>query len=130
LSISLSSPLRKRHFLLDSKFPDRLLQAGYQRTIDFIHFLFENYSKRGITEETDRVFAIFGLEARIATTLKCERRFGNFEDFLHRNLLWQPSGGEKMKRIDYGGLKVPSWSWMAYNGGIQFLNIPFSLVEG
>ena len=40
----------------------------------------------------------------------------------------RPAGGE-IKRIDYGDLKVPSWSWMAYNGGIQFLDIPFSLVE-
>ncbi len=30
-----------------------------------------------------------------------------------------------MKRIEYGG-KVPSWSWMAYEGGIQFTEDKFS----
>jgi hypothetical protein len=27
-----------------------------------------------------------------------------------------------MTRIDYSSKKVPSWSWMAYNGGIKFID--------
>ena len=33
-----------------------------------------------------------------------------------------------MEEIAYNNRHVPSWSWMAYNGGIQFLEIPFSEV--
>jgi hypothetical protein len=115
----------KRYFLLDAEFPGRLLQSGYRRTVNFIHFLFENYSKRDLTYTTDRVAAISALEARIGRTLKCEKRCGVFEHFLHRTLLWQSSGKEKMERIDYKNQDVPSWSWMAYNGGFKFVDIPF-----
>lgn len=65
-----------------------------------------------------------GLEARIAGALRCESRYGVFQNHLHRNLLWQASHG-KMGRIAYdSNHQVPSWSWMAYSGGIQFLDIP------
>jgi len=30
-----------------------------------------------------------------------------------------------MERIDYKIQDVPSWSWMAYNGGLKFVDIPF-----
>ena len=72
--------------MLDPNFPNRLLESGHQRTIEFIHFLFEDYSKRDLTEKTDRVVATSGLEARIARALKCQSRYGVFERYLHRNL--------------------------------------------
>src|SRR4051794_39540030 len=109
--------------MLDPDFPNRLLKSGYQRTMEFIHFLFENYSKRWLTVKTDRCVAASGLEARIARTLDCKSRRGIFETFLHRNLLWQASD-IKMEKIVYEARHVPSWSWMAYNGGIQFIKIP------
>jgi len=124
----LESSLRKKFFLLDPNFPDRLLELGDQRITEFIHFLSESYSKRGLTVETDRCVAISGLEARIADTLGCESRYGIFQRYLHRNLLWQPSD-KKMKRIEYKSQNVPSWSWMAYNGGIQFMDIPSGKVD-
>jgi hypothetical protein len=38
-----------------------------------------------------------------------------------------------MERInpprDPPGWKVPLWSWMAYKGGISYMNIPFEAVE-
>ena len=114
--------------MLDPNFPNRLLDSGYQRTMEFIHFLFEDYSKRDLTKKTDRAIAISGLEASIARTLRCQSRYGIFERYLHRNLLWQASDN-KMERIMYKNQKVPSWSWMAYNGGIQFMDIPFGTVD-
>jgi len=68
--------------------------------MEFIHFLFEDYSKRDLTEKTDRAVAAYGLEARIARTLTCQSRYGIFERYLHRNLLWQASDN-KMERIKY-----------------------------
>lgn len=66
-----------------------------------------------------------GLQARIAQAIPCEGRYGTFQKYLHRNLLWHASDA-KLKKIEYKS-HVPSWSWMAYDGGIRFLGeeIPF-----
>jgi hypothetical protein len=114
--------------MLDPNFPNRLLRSGHYRTIEFIHFLFEEYSKRGLTKETDRLVAISGLEARIAGTRGCQSRYGVLQRYLHRNLLWLASD-RKLKRIAYERQCVPSWSWMAYNGDIQFFDIRFGTVD-
>jgi len=113
---------RNRYFMLDPNFPDRLFQSGKGRTINCISFLFEEYSKRRLTVPTDRSVAISGLEDRIAGVLKCQSRYGIFQMYLHRNLLWHASN-DKVKEIAYDH-HVPSWSWMAYSGGIQFMDIP------
>lgn len=125
----MESSYRKEFFTLDPEFPNRLLESGDQRIIEFIHFLFKDYSKRGLTEGTDRCVAISGLEARIARAISCESRYGIFQRYLHRNLLWQRSDGKMMKRIGYETRIVPSWSWMAYDGGIRFMDIPFGGVD-
>lgn len=120
------SPKWKQYFALDPIFPKRLLQAGPERTVDFLNSLFEGYLIRGLTQPTDRVAAISGLQSRIESTLGCEGRYRVLKDFLHRNLLWQRHGTEKMERIAYNNLKAPSWSWMAYQGGIKFVDISFA----
>jgi hypothetical protein len=119
------SSFRRKYFMLDPDFPERLLNAGNQRTIEFIQFLSTEYAKRGLTEKTDRCAAISGLESRIAQVKKCETRFGIFQSFLHRSLLWQRSEERDTDRIDYRAQIVPSWSWMAYSGSIQFMDITF-----
>lgn len=124
----LLSSFRKKYFMLDPNFPDRLLESGDQRITEFIHFLSEDYSKRGLSVKTDRCIAISGLEARIARAIGCRSRYGIFQRYLHRNLLWQASDN-RMERIVYKNQHVPSWSWMAYNGGIQFIDIPFNAVD-
>jgi hypothetical protein len=129
LGILLLSSFRKKYFMLDPDFPARLLKSGDQRTTEFIQFLSEQYSKRGLTEKTDRCVAISGLEDRIARARKCQTRYGVFHLYLHRNLLWQRSGEERMKRIGYKTQVVPSWSWIAYDGGIEFMDIPFGKVD-
>jgi hypothetical protein len=71
-----------------------------------------------------------GLQARIARTINCEGRYGAFQTYLHRNLLWH-APDVKLKKIEYESY-VPSWSWMAYDGGIRFLDrieIPFNQVQ-
>ncbi|OWY56227.1 HET-like protein [Alternaria alternata] len=125
----MDSSFRKNYFLLDPSFPDRLLKSGKSRTVEFIHFLFENYSKRGLTKPTDRRVAASGLEARIAGALHCNSKHGIFEKYLHRNLLWQTLD-KQTERITYtNDQEVPSWSWMACSGGIEFMEIPMGLVS-
>jgi hypothetical protein len=123
------SSIRKKYFMLDPSFPQRLLKAGDERTIEFIQFLSTEYSRRGLTEKTDRCTAISGLENRIAQAKKCETRFGIFQSFLPRCLLWQRTGERNTDRIGYETQSVPSWSWMAYSGSIQFMDITFGDVE-
>jgi hypothetical protein len=71
-----------------------------------------------------------GLHTRIARTLGCDGRYGTLETYLHRNLLWHASD-HKLQKIAHESY-VPSWSWMAYDGGISFLDeeeIPFDRVQ-
>jgi hypothetical protein len=97
--------------------------------VEFIHFLFENYSKRELTKDTDRCVAVSGLEARIARALNCNSRYGIFQKHLHRNLLWQVSD-RKTKRITYdNNQEVPSWSWMSCSGGVRFPEITMGWVS-
>jgi hypothetical protein len=42
--------------------------------------------------------------------------------FLHRTLLWQRSTLQKTDKIEYDKLNVPSWSWIAYKGSIEFVH--------
>ncbi|PSN59278.1 hypothetical protein BS50DRAFT_658854, partial [Corynespora cassiicola Philippines] len=119
---------RKTYFNLDPNFPTRLLESGTRRTTEFIQFLFEDYSKRGLTEKTDRCVAISGLEARISNAIGHKSRYGTFEKYLHRNLLWHTSD-TRIERIAYNDRQVPSWSWMSNSGGIKFINVPFGEVD-
>jgi hypothetical protein len=123
------STYRRKYFMLDPSFPQRLLEAGDKRTIEFIQFLSTEYSRRGLTQTTDRCAAISGLEIRIAQAKKCETRFGIFQSYLHRSLLWQRTGERNTDRISYKTQIVPSWSWMACSGSIEFMDIGFSNVQ-
>jgi hypothetical protein len=50
-------------------------------------------------------------------------------DYFHRGLLWQRSGAT-LKRIKFHpNDKVPTWSWMAFHGGIRYMNVPFLDIE-
>jgi hypothetical protein len=85
------------------------------------------YSKLALTEDTDRPVAISGIEARFASTFETRGRYGTFECFLHRSLLWQRSGNKRMNRIKFpAGREVPTWSWMSYDGEISYMKIEFS----
>ncbi|KAF4448932.1 tol [Fusarium albosuccineum] len=118
----LEPPLRKQHFILDPNFPHRLGQSGYQRTVDFIQFLFKKYSTSSLTFESDRDVAIYSLVERMRHALWTEVRYGIVRCFLGRLLLWKRTSEHKKAPINYGDRTVPSWSWMAYPGGIDFIS--------
>lgn len=111
----------KQHFVLDPNFPDRLKFSGYDRKVEFVKFLFKKYSQCGLTNQSDRDTAISGLLERIESVLKTEVRYGVFGYFLHNLLLWKRLD-EKTAPINYTRRKVPSWSWMAYPGRIDFVS--------
>jgi hypothetical protein len=112
-------------FLSDHDFPASALANFEGNRIYLIQWLFERYSKCGLTKPTDRCVAISGLQKRLGETFKSAWRYGIFEKYFHRCLLWQRHG-HKMRRIDRG---VPSWSWMAYTEAITYMQIPPEEVE-
>ncbi|KAK4220428.1 hypothetical protein QBC38DRAFT_550681, partial [Podospora fimiseda] len=118
----LKPPFGKQYFILDPQFPDRLYSSGYKRTFQLIQFLFVKYSASGITEETDRAIAINSLIIRIEQALKTSSHYGIFQLFLSSLLLWKRTRDSnppiKHKK------QVPSWSWMAYSGGVDFILEP------
>ncbi|KAH6714513.1 hypothetical protein BKA61DRAFT_360698 [Leptodontidium sp. MPI-SDFR-AT-0119] len=119
-----------KDFRLDPRFPSLLLRSGIKPTLSFLEDLVKDYSKRGLSEPTDRAIALSGLAARIAEALGCPEKYGVFGLYLHRSLLWQRYDLQcTMERIDYKSRDVPSWSWMAYNGGIDFMNPDFGKMK-
>lgn len=131
-----SSRYTDRYFTLDSNFPKRLLDSGQERTLNCISYLVQEYSKRDLTEPTDRCVAISALEDCIKGALN-ERygrasnyqssRYGIFRDLLHRNLLWRADDCQ-LKKIEYKS-PLPSWTWMAYSGGVKFIDVSFGEMQ-
>jgi hypothetical protein len=94
--------------------------------IELFQDLYERYSRLALSFPSDRPIAIKGLEARLLATFGTTGGFGIFDIYLHRCLLWQRSD-TALKRIGLfrGGSLVPSWSWMAYDGHIRYMAVPF-----
>jgi len=122
ITIIYFSPPGRQYFVLDPHFPERLMDSGYSRTVDFVKFLLKKYSQCDLTNKSDRDTAISGLVNRIESALNTKGRYGVFRCFLPHLLLWKRSDEEKTALIVYEGRKVPSWSWMAYYGGIDFMS--------
>ncbi|RDW75138.1 hypothetical protein BP6252_06280 [Coleophoma cylindrospora] len=114
----------QNYFKLDPDFPNRLSVSGIAATSHFLQTLLEDYTGRGISNATDRSVAISGLMARIGDVLPCSIHHGIVEWYLQRTLLWQRSLDskiKKMEKIPYKSVKVPSWSWMAFEGAVEFV---------
>ncbi|KAB8261543.1 heterokaryon incompatibility protein-domain-containing protein [Aspergillus pseudonomiae] len=110
-----------RLYLLDSRFPERLVFSGYKTAALFLQELITDYSRRDLTfPKKDKVVAFSGIAERIKEALATEVRYGVFRCFLPRLLLWKRAGMEN-DRIFYDDDRVPSWSWMLYHGKIDFL---------
>lgn len=105
--------------------------------------LYKLYSGLSLTRPADRPWAINGLQERIVSALKIQGHFGVFfEDrpggrrrgLLRRSLLWCRSETvTSLDRISFtsgpGALMVPSWSWMAYSGRIDYIPAEFGGTE-
>lgn len=64
--------------------------------------------------------AIHSLVERMRQALRTEVRYGIFRCFLGSLLLWKGKEN-RLSKISYEGRTVPSWSWMAYSGGVDFI---------
>lgn len=119
----------KSAILGDSDFPksaESLVKGG---RIELFQFIYERYSTLAFTRVEDRPVAISGLEKRLIRTFNTDGAHGVFDTFLARSLLWK-RGGNEMSRISYPSWRtIPSWSWMAYDGRITYVDVPFGQVH-
>jgi hypothetical protein len=94
--------------------------------IELFENLFANYSTLALTNRADRPVAIRGLETRLIDHFDTTGGFGVFDEYLHRCLLWKRAGGYLERITSFRrGYQPPSWSWMAYDGAIDYMPIPF-----
>jgi len=120
--------------MFPKKITSRLTSRGER--IVFYQDLYKEYSRREFTRWVDRPIAVSGLERRLIRDLKAQGGFGAFDDgssLLQRTLLWRRGQAVKaLRRITFPPERnptVPSWSWMAYEGGIDYLEMPFDGVD-
>jgi hypothetical protein len=130
-------------FLGDPNFPDKAMRVPSRALkIEYFQGLYKQYSRLGFTRWEDRPVAIAGLEKRLQKAFKTKGRYGIFDDgnkndgsLFHRSLLWQRArevdekgDGKPLEVIPFSAERnfhVPSWSWMAYKGGIDYTDPPY-----
>ncbi|KAL1799029.1 hypothetical protein ACET3X_003066 [Alternaria dauci] len=126
-------------FLGDPDFPHILYNASQGEKILRYQGLYREYSRLGLSEPYDRPTAIDGLQQRLLRTMRVSGGFGVFDEgvtrgLLRRSLLWRRGiDTPSLSRIHFPPQSVvsavPSWSWMAYTGGIDYLQPDFGCYE-
>ncbi|KAF2964618.1 hypothetical protein GQX73_g8957 [Xylaria multiplex] len=122
-------------FLGDPEFPKVAAGSPKGGQIRLYELLYTRYSTLQFTKSCDRPLAIAGLEQRLIRAFKTDGGYGVFARYFGRGLLWQrdvASAPQVMKPIQFPKsqkYKVPSWSWMAYEGAITFMDLPFREIE-
>ncbi|KAM7210022.1 hypothetical protein V8F06_014596 [Rhypophila decipiens] len=139
-------------FIGDPSFPSVALSGNRGAEIRWYQELYEQYSRLSLSHLQDRPIAIRGLESRLiaAFAKKYPEKditgaYGVLHDgrdggLLHRGLLWRRGSAEGKAHGRTLGLRAinfppghedipPSWSWMAYSGGIDFIKVPGGTVE-
>ena len=131
-------------FLGDPRFPSKAMNTQSRALkISYFQELYKQYSRLEFSRPDDRPFGIAGLEKRLLQAYDTKGGYGIFDDgttadggIFHRSLLWQrgeaKDDASEMLRINFPierNIHVPSWSWMAYTGGIDYADPPFKQAE-
>ncbi|RSL56431.1 hypothetical protein CEP54_008829 [Fusarium duplospermum] len=117
-------------FLGDSSFPNLGLQYYKDERIRLVQHLYQVYCALQLTNAADRSKAVLGLQKRLSRTFKSRADYGVIWGYFERTILWQAKTPNGLPRISYGyGRAVPSWSWMASTGEIEYMDIPFGQVD-
>jgi hypothetical protein len=122
----LFSGFGRHRFIQDPEFPERLTRSGYSRTIDFLQTLFQKYARSRLSVPSDRNVAISGLIKRMEEVWDAKCRYGIFDIYMPRLLLWrrQYKPGNTLvpgQDLEYRK-EVPSWSWMVCSQ-IEFFSV-------
>ncbi|KAF2132922.1 HET-domain-containing protein [Dothidotthia symphoricarpi CBS 119687] len=119
----------------DPNFPEILFSAPQRERIERYQELYRVYSRLGLSRAYDRPAAIGGLQQRLLRTMAVKGGYGilyedTIQGTLARSLLWHRGGDtSSLTRIKFTGVSVPSWSWMAYTGGIDYLSLDFGRID-
>ncbi|KAF1828300.1 hypothetical protein BDW02DRAFT_252799 [Decorospora gaudefroyi] len=119
----------------DPNFPAILSTAKLGERILRFQALYEQYSRLALSRDWDRPTAIDGLEQRLLSAMQLKGGFGVFDGgetrgLLRRSLLWHRGDEEaSLQRIKSVNGKTPSWSWMAYTGGITYFSLDFKMYD-
>lgn len=127
-------------FLGDPKFPDKAMASPRGLKIRYFQDLYKWYSRLAFSHIEDRPFAIEGVENRLRKAYGTKGGYGIFDDgpgkgLFHRSLLWQRGEDEEPPGLSAivfppgRKVSVPTWSWMAYRGGIDYLDPPFEKTD-
>ncbi|KAK4216499.1 hypothetical protein QBC37DRAFT_397678 [Rhypophila decipiens] len=126
-------------FLGDPNFPTIAMKSTKGAKIRLCQLLYETYSALQFTKPQDRSIAIAGLEQRLVRAYDTDGAYGVLDggpSFFGRTLLWMRNARvqDAMHPINfdvasYMYYRVPSWSWMACEGVISYMDLPFSTVE-
>ncbi|KAK8123117.1 hypothetical protein PG984_011787 [Apiospora sp. TS-2023a] len=140
-------------FMSDSNFPEAAREYFKGGRILHFQYVYQMYSKLAFSRPTDRSIALHGLEDRMGRAFRTRAAGGLLEQYRHRSLLWRRGRGYRaLQRIAYGrdedaarsgpeaevqgeginsgGARAPpSWSWMAFLGGIEYVAVPFGETE-
>lgn len=123
---------KQASFLGDANFPQVAQRDSKGARIRLFQILYMQYSRLEFSVSTDRRVAIAGLETRLIDAFDTAGGFGLFERYLGRSLLWTraPDVAHLTKiPSEPPQSPVPSWSWMAYEGAISFLDLPFGDID-
>ncbi|KAI3325793.1 hypothetical protein HD806DRAFT_491241 [Xylariaceae sp. AK1471] len=118
-------PWNKASFLGDSHFPTGALRYFGGSGILLYQNLYQLYSRLNLTSTQDRPRAIASLEERLGLALDTVCAYGIVERYLSSSLMWssKTNQGSYGARIHYPlGEEIPSWSWMACNGPIEYFS--------
>jgi hypothetical protein len=141
-------------FLGDPRFPSKAMRDPSRALkIEYFQSLYKQYSRLDFTRHSDLPFAIAGLDRRLREAFDTRGGFGIFDDgdrppsengLFHRSLLWKRSEEDADIRAEVRGgrqpimkwlepienkIWVPSWSWMAYKGPIDYMNVPYGIAD-
>ncbi|KAF7866833.1 hypothetical protein EAF04_005674 [Stromatinia cepivora] len=114
-------------FLGDPNFPDYTIRptSTVGEQIDLFIDLFQIYTRLEFSHPEDRPVAIDGLMERLTVAFKTRSLAGLFETFWGRCLLWRRAdSAEPLRKIPHGTHShrvPPTWSWMAFDGAISFI---------
>ncbi|KAK3346547.1 hypothetical protein B0T25DRAFT_583715 [Lasiosphaeria hispida] len=132
-------------FLGDPNFPGIIMSASQGEKIIRLLNLFKTYSSLAFTNASDRPVAVGGIQSCLLKAFETQGGYGILSQddddgknsnlgrrgLLRRGLLWyRPANKEALVPITFPPSQaVPSWSWMAYMGQIDFLRPGFGTVE-
>jgi hypothetical protein len=129
-NLSFSTSSSASSLLGDANFPYSSGPFDEETTIKLWQALYERYTTLTLSYITDRPIAIRGLENRLLRALETHGGYGVLSRYLHEGLLWKRKFGQ-LERIAFASQDsddlirepVPSWSWMAYAGQIEYMKL-------